>query len=1046
MNNDLQKTILLVEDKASAATNVTEQLQRFGYRVITVNTGEEAVEFATGDIQPDIVLMDIVLGKGIDGIEAAKQILAQRSIPIIFLSSDLDADTMEKMHGIIRYGCVLKNYNTFVLQSSIEIAFELFEGQKQLKNELMERKRIETTFRAIVETSPDSIGMFDANGNIEMMNPAACLAFGYETTEEMVGKNALEFYMPEDHVRAAAMIRQVFANGKVQNAESRLLRKNGTSFYSELSYWALYDADGNPFRLIAVTRDITVRTHAEKALKFSLSLLDASLESTADGILIVDGNGKITKWNQKFVDMWKIPKEILEGKDDVSAINHILKGLSQPGKFGVKVKELYDQPDASSFDQIEFLDGRIFERYSQPQKISDDIVGRVWSFRDITERMQMEKNLIQAKEASEAASKAKSEFLANMSHELRTPLNGIIGMAELLEDTELSNDQQRYAAGVITSGNHLLSIINDVLDMAKIESGNIEIRDDVTLLREQVMAIIKPLGVRAYTQGIELICDIAPDVPETIIVDGLHLGQVLLNLVGNAIKFTEHGQVVLHIEKSTQQGGDDVLEISIEDTGIGMTEKHMTTIFDVFSQADSTIVRKYGGTGLGLSISARLVSLMGGILSVESTIGKGSRFHFTIPLNVAETLDSTPFIANLENLRVLVVDDNEALLGVLSQILTSWRMIPICVESGEEALVELERSVKSGNVIPLVLLDVLLPGMDGVAVAEEIRKNSGLKNCKIIILSMSRDPNVIKRIHEVNISANLTKPFICSELLESIQQALHVPPPEAGLEKAPVLLKADQSASLFLEGLSILVAEDNLINQEIILSVLRKWGCLPTLACNGIEAVACEAERRFDLILMDVQMPEMDGFEATRMIRERETKTLRHIPIIAMTAHALSGDLERCLQGGMDGYVAKPLRAADIKKAMKVFFPKKDAEASYISYSEKIRETMLSRLDGDPSLIVALLKLFLDQSPMLLQQLQDSIARDDSTKIAFSAHAMKGSLGFLETGGLYSVLAEIEAKAALPIHDDVYALLTQAETMLGEIMKASEYLYNKETA
>ncbi len=799
-------------------------------------------------------------------------------------------------------------------------------------------------------------------------------------------------------------------------------------------------------RTVELEQEVADRQRAQEALHESEGRIRLLLDSTAEAIFGIDREGKCTFCNPATLRLLGHEKvEALLGRFMHEVMHHShADGTPYPVAECSIANSLRLGEGIHSDDEIFWrADGTNFpaEYWAYPIRKEGEAVGAVVTFLDITGRKRGQAALLEAKEAAEAGSRAKSEFLANMSHEIRTPMNGIIRMTELALDTPLTAEQRDYLSLVKSSADSLLHVINDILDFSKIEAGKLELEKTEFDIRDLLRDTLKTMAFRASKKNLELSVHVSPNVPRSVLGDPTRLRQLIVNLVANAIKFTEAGSIVVDAGLDASAGSEIRMHIFVSDTGMGIPPEKQEIIFESFAQADGSTTRRFGGTGLGLTISRQLVELMGGRMWVESEVGKGSTFHFTCNFeegNAPVTAQELLAGQTLSGLDVLVVDDKAINRQILAEMLTNWRMNPAQAESGADALDQLEAAHNSGRAFPVVLLDARMPGgIDGFQVMQRIHDRPALAGAVVMMLPQNRDQADIARCRELGVAHSFAKPVGQSELLDAILSVLGAGGAEKLMAESPAAVQRKPLGT----PLNILLSEDNPVNQKLAIRLLEKAGHRVTLAGTGREALAAwenAAPPGFDIVLMDIQMPEMDGMEATAAIRQREKNSGKHIPILAMTAHAMRGDKERYLASGMDGYTSKPIYPpdlfAEIERCMAATERTSPMAENSREPNEQIdRVSLLERVEGDQELLAEMIHLFQEDVPHLLAAMRDALKRGDMAVLERSAHSLKGAVSNLS--------AKATAAAALHLEKDAKNKDAEsAKQSLGEVERAVEHL------
>ena len=880
--------------------------------------------------------------------------------------------------------------------------------QHRIAEELQhERDRL----RILIDNLPDIIFIKDSDYRLVTVNQGFLRQFDVESEEDVIGKTDFDLSPTELAREYREDDRRVIEDGiALYNREERAAQPDGELRWILTTKIPLRDPQGRAVGLVGICHDISQRKAAEVALKESESLYHTLADNLPISLIRKDLDGKITYVNKQVCELLEISPDDALGKTDYDLFPRELadkyreddRRVAETGEIFADIEENRSE-DRSFFFEV---------RKTPIRDRTGEIVGTQVIFWDVTARQQALKDLAEAKEAAEAANRAKSEFLANMSHEIRTPMNAVIGMTGLVLDSKLSPQQQDYLETVRDSAESLMAIINDLLDFSKIESGKVELEQQPFEIREWLGDAMKALGIRAYSKQVELAYQVDAHIPSFIVGDGLRLRQVIVNLVGNSIKFTEAGEVVLSVELLAERDDELDLKFSVRDTGIGISPEHREKIFSAFEQADMSTTRRFGGTGLGLAISSRLVSLMRGTLEVDSEPGVGSTFRFSATFGMPtgeEARVAPPDISRLIGLRVLIVDDNATNRRIVEEMCRNWQMQPVSVADAETALTIAKSAAEKNEPFQLVLTDGSMPDVDGFALSEQILGDPGLESTVVMMLSSLDRQGDTTRCEELGVSAYLLKPIKQSDLFDAIVLAVGAHPADA-----PEVTVTQASSVPQLPPLKLLLAEDSLANQKLAVGLLTKWGHEVTVANNGQEAVNATRTGSFDAVLMDVQMPEMDGLQATQEIRRSERSSDRRLPIIAMTAHAMKGDRERCLEAGMDGYVAKPIRPNILAAALSEFFPSESSDSG--THDSAPPATMpletpgdttivdwnaaLEAMQGDHDLLGEVVDACLQELPMLVSELQFALENGDASAIARYAHTIKGNLRTFSTNGM----------------------------------------------
>ena len=922
----------------------------------------------------------------------------------------------------------------------------------------LSQRESENRLQAILDNTSAVVYMKDVSGRYMLVNRRFEQLFKV-TREEAIGRTDLELFPRECALSFQENDRKVLANAQPVEVEEPVPHDDGMHTYNSNKF-ALVDAAGRPYAVGGISTDVTALKKAEVAVRDAEARYFSLVESLPLRTWSKDREGRFIFANKILCATFGYPLAEIVGKTDYDFLpQKLCEKYEHDDRRVIETHQVFE-----TIEEFQTPDGRrLFNQVFKSPVFNSrgEVIGTQGMAWEVTQRVEAERAMRHAKDAAESSNRAKSVFVANMSHEIRTPMNGIIGMSELILDTPLTADQREFVMMINESADSLLSLINDVLDFSKVEADKLDLEAIPFELGEALGDALKLLAIRADKKGLELAWRMMPDVPPVVIGDPARLRQIVINLVGNAIKFTQWGEVVLRVRlcRSEAENGqpdeaagdsdrptsrDDnsaLLQFSIIDTGIGIPADKQKLVFEAFEQADSSTTRRHGGTGLGLTISNKLVSLMGGRIWLESQPGHGTVFHFTARFMVPQSIvsEAEPW-QELRDLKVLAVDDNATHRGILAEILHNWDVLAETSPDALSALETLRAAAATNRPFQLVLADAQMSGHDGFWLVEQMFSDPALRQtAAIMMLNASRRPQEVERCNHLGILAYLAKPIKPSELLDAMM-ALVGPV----VDGKPSETIAEETAAP-PRSLSILLAEDSPVNQRVATVMLSKWGHRVTVAANGRQAIAAVAAGEFDLVLMDVQMPEMDGLEATLAIRQREENTRQHLPIIALTAHAMKGDRDRGLAVGMDAYVTKPIRSKELARVINEVCAGGGAGAessgtgSFLpgtispglsprgknvpvpssvnagpagSASARIDwQQALEALDGDRKLLAELVDIFREECPKLRAEIAAGLEAGDAPSVRRAAHTLKGSLLHLHAAAEIAIALELETEA-----------------------------------
>ena len=1039
---DSELSVLLVEDNPAEARRLSDLLAHSARCRMRVTQAASigAAKRAFAKDPTDVILLDWFLPDryGVDGLRDL-QVVAPRTPVLMMVGWDDEEASINALRAGAQDVLIKEQITAAMFERRIRYAVE----RKQTESAL---RQTEEMYRSLIESLPINVFRKDAQGHFVFANQRYCDEL-HKKLDELVGRTDFTFFPPELAEKYRRDDQRVMRERLVVEDIEAHHTPDGQRLHVQVMKAPATDAKGKVIGTQTMFWDVTARVEAEEALQRSTSRFKKLFDANIIGIMLADLSGRVLEANDAYLELIGYTRDdLVSGRlrwDKLTPPDYreldlrAIESLNATGVCPPWEKE-YIRKDGSR--------APVMVGVSMLDNSTNECICFVL---DMTNQKRTETQLLRAKEEADSASQSKSLFLANMSHEIRTPMNAIIGLTDLVLDSELAPEQRDNLTAVAESAEALLSLINHILDFSKIEAGKLELDAVEFSLRTMVAGILKTLSLEAHRKGLELIGDIRTDVPDRLIGDVVRLRQVLMNLLGNAVKFTDSGEVVLRVIVASHDTLSLELRFEVIDTGIGIPEDRQHAIFEAFEQVHTSINRKYGGTGLGLSITSKLAHLMGGRVWLTSEFGHGSTFFVTSRVRpaVSELVAAAMNPSPLDGLRALVVDDNATSRQNLMDLLTSWRIRPMAVAGAKEALAALKRANGADNLFAFSLIDAQMPGVDGFELATMIRNTfADRAGHMLLLLSSPNRAEELAHCDQAGLTATITKPVNESELFDTLM-SLRL---GSGDEAAPSLpARATEPARSVLR---VLLVEDSLFNQKLAIALLKKRGHQVQVANNGREAVDLFFRQPFDRVLMDVQMPEMDGLEATQIIRQRESRSGGHVPIIAMTAQALSGDRERCLATGMDEYLTKPIRADQVFEVLESDFPsavipqmspaKPDRAAHRKTASEPITLAVssipktngghvnwahaMSVVGGDEGLLRDVAAACLEDFPRWLKEFEQGLAEKQATVFRRAAHSLRGACRTFGWDRLVTPTQELETLA-------LAGNLTGAEALLNSL-------------